>query len=250
MGFNLGNLAELAGFPANRIDSAINSVQSGVQSASNLYQQGQSLAQGLSSGANPFLNNSTVGLLDSLSSGESIGSATGSGRTPLISSSLNPNGWLAKAKNRPDPLFEFSWDAMLVGPLGVLPHEYIEDVTVPLPRFDMSHVVMQSSKYYYASTLDYGTASLKLYETYRADCTRYITNWGRQIRTANGDYEVPSRYKGLLYVWIKDPANQSNLLTFTMRGAFPTTPNGMTLGSQGHRIQLDLELAIDRVDIS
>lgn len=251
MAFSLSNLAELAGFPAGRVQSAVNQVNGEVQSAQSLIQQGSALfsqVQGLSSGRNP-LSSSAVDILDSLSAGESLVEVAGR-RTPLISSSLNPNGWLAKAKNRPDPLFEFSWDAMLIGPLGRLPHEFIEDISVPLPRFDMSHVVMQSSKVYYASTLDYGTSSIKMYETFRAECVRYINNWGKVIRTDSGDYEVPSRYKGLCYVWIKDPTNNGNLLTFTMRGVFPATPNGMNLGSQGHRVQLDLELAVDRVEIS
>lgn len=156
--------------------------------------------------------------------------------------------WRERARSRADPLFRFSWDIAISSPGGAIDSAYVEEINVPLPKYDSDSAVFKARKYYFAKFEDFGVASVKFYEDEKGTVMSWLRTWQNKMKTENGDYEVPSKYKGTITVPIKDAKNATTK-TLTLYGVFPTQLPSLPLGSTGEIIQLDVEFSVDRVEL-
>lgn len=156
--------------------------------------------------------------------------------------------WLDKANTRDDPLFAFDWDIKFETPAGDLPSEYVEAIQVPLPKFDSDHAVFQSRRYYFAKFEDFGVANCRFYIDNNTRVVKWLRDWQQKVKSKNGNYNVPSAYKGRIYITSKDATNATRT-TFICYGVFPTQIPSIPFDSTGDRITLDVEFSIDRTDI-
>lgn len=156
--------------------------------------------------------------------------------------------WRDRAKSRTDPLLRFYWDIHIKSPAGTIPPEYIEEVNTPLPKYESDSATFQARKYYFAKFEDFGVTSIKFYEDHKCTVTKWLRAWQNKIKTDNGDYFVPSDYKGTITVMAKN-AKDETTTTFVMHGVFPTQVPAIPFGSSGELVSLDVEFSVDRVEL-
>jgi hypothetical protein len=161
------------------------------------------------------------------------------------------SSWRDLAQARADPLMQMDWDVQFNPPAGVTPlaHEFVEEIHVPMPKFESDSVTFQARKYYYAKFEEFGVASLKLFENNRMAATKFIRAWQGRIKDSRGNYRVPSEYKGSITVWPRD-SKQSNIARVELHGVFPTQTPQLDYTSSGERSLLDgVEFSVDDVKI-
>lgn len=157
--------------------------------------------------------------------------------------------WLKLARSRQDPLLAFYWEVLIQSPGGYIPPEYVEAIQVPLPKYDSDMAVFQARKYYFAKFEEFGVISCRFYEDVDTRVARWVRNWQAQIKDDQGNYEVPSKYKGIIHVVTKDPKNKDTT-NFTMYGVFPTQVPQLAFDSTGVRLTLDIEFSVDSLKMT
>jgi hypothetical protein len=156
--------------------------------------------------------------------------------------------WRDRAQSRTDPLLRFYWDISIQSPGGVIKPEYVEEVNVPLPKYESDSATFQARKYYFAKFEDFGVTTIKFYEDVNCTVTKWLRAWQQKIKSENGNYKVPTEYKGTITAMAKDPTDATTT-TFVMYGVFPTQVPAIPFGSTGDLISLDVEFSIDRVEV-
>lgn len=156
--------------------------------------------------------------------------------------------WRDLISNRPDPLLRFNWDVTVETPAGTIGPEYIEELSLPLPKFDSDSAVFKSRKYYWAKFEDYGVMTIKFYEDRNLTVTKWLRAWQGHIKSPNGDYKAPKKYKGTFVVRAVD-AKGDVQATFNLFGVFPTQVPSIPFGSTGEAVTLDVEFSVDSTEI-
>lgn len=170
-------------------------------------------------------------------------------RTGSVAAEPSATGWLGRALNRPDPLFQFDWDVIVKGPNGIaIPSEYIEEIQCPNFRTESEGVFRASSKTYIAKHYDISAVTLRLYEDQRLTSLKALRSWFNAIHKPGGDYEIPARYKGEIRIMPKN-VEQATIATLILRGVFPTTHPTIPFTSQNERTTYDVEFSVDGLDI-
>lgn len=187
---------------------------------------------------------------------DQYGSATGLGDFFGSDSGSDVGGptarsWRDLASGRADPLWQFDWDILIKppSPIVAIDAEYIEEIQVPMPKFDSESVTYQARKYYYAKFEEFGVATLKIYEDNRMTSIKKLRGWQSQIKDTMGNYRVPKAYKGSIFVWPRD-AKQTNIAKMELVGIFPTVVPNITFGSANERVVIDVEFSVDYVNLT
>ena len=157
--------------------------------------------------------------------------------------------WRDLISARPDPLLRFNWDIIMETPGDPPGPEYVEEVSMPLPKFDSDSAVFKARKYYWAKFEDYGVMTVKFYEDRNMTVTKWLRRWQGYIKTPGGDYRAPKDYKGKFTVKAVDSMGIV-AATFTLFGVFPTQVPSIPFGSTGEAITLDVEFSVDRQEMS
>lgn len=158
------------------------------------------------------------------------------------------NNWRDLANTRPDPLLRFYWDIAFNTPVGTIGAEFVEEVNVPLPKYESDSATFQARKYYFAKFEDFGVTTIKFYMDVDGKVITWLRNWQQRIKSRDGNYKVPGEYKGTIVVHSQDPTG-AQMQKYTMRGAFPTQVPSLPFGSTGEIISLDVEFSIDSVEV-
>ena len=159
------------------------------------------------------------------------------------------SNWRDLAKNRPDPLLRFYWDISFNTPVGPIPPEFVEEVNVPLPKYESDSATFQARKYYFAKFEDFGVTTIKFYVDVNCTVINWLRAWQGKMKADNGNYVTPSVYKGVITVLSQDPTG-ATMKTFKLKGAFPTQVPSIPFGSTGDIVSLDVEFSIDSVEVT
>lgn len=158
--------------------------------------------------------------------------------------------WLSLASARNDPMQTFMWDVSLAFPpsLGEFPAELIEEIQLPLSRFDVDNVFFQGQRSYFAKFEEFSPVSIKFYEDIKATTTLYFQQWNGLIRDSSGNYGTPSQYKGSMSIYPLDPKN-NKIVEIVLIGMFPISFGSLAFQSASGRQEPSLEFQIDFIDI-
>jgi hypothetical protein len=160
----------------------------------------------------------------------------------------DPPSLFLVAGGRPDPLLNLDWDVMIqIKGINVDISSYVEEVALPSIRIENKPVFRQGTQEFYAKTETPGSLTLKLYETASLDSYRFFRAWKNLVRTPNGDYGLPSEYKGRILLYPL-AADRSRIAVFEARGCFPISLPTQTYSSgQPDRIINDVEMSCDEL---
>lgn len=158
--------------------------------------------------------------------------------------------WLALASARKDPMMTFLWDVFPAFPqaLGNFAVELIEEIQLPLSRFDVDNVFYQGQRFYFAKFEEYSPVSIKFYEDNQASTLGYFYAWKQLIRDASGNYGLPSDYKGSMTITPLDQTNQV-ITSVLMYGMFPTSFGNLVFNSGNGRQEITMDFQIDSISI-
>lgn len=158
--------------------------------------------------------------------------------------------WRDLISARHDPLLRFNWDIeSLYTPAGSIGKEYVEELSLPLPKFDSDSAVFKSRKYYWAKFEDYGVMTIKFYEDQNLTVTKWLRAWQGKIKTPNGNYNAPKDYKGIFTINSVDAVGEVQA-RFILNGVFPTQVPSLPFGSTGEAVTLDVEFSVDSMEMS
>lgn len=162
--------------------------------------------------------------------------------------------WLQLASARNDPMLAFQWDIDFIFPAGLsgiapLPPEMVEDIQLPLSRFDVDNVYFQGQRFYFAKFEEYSPVSIKFYEDNRGTVTTFFYNWKQLIRNANGDYGLPANYMGTVHIYPLDQTN-ARILDIELVNFFPLSFGSFGFTSAAGRQEMSLEFQVSQINIS
>ena len=209
----------------------------GRSSIENVIAGGTSTEALLGAGASALLNKAGI---------NRPASAFGLGKFASHSSGpLNSSGPLSKAQARPDPIMSWRWEAHVPG----LPLEYIEDIVIPLPTFEVEPTFRGGSKTYYAKFVDHAAFQMRLYTDLENTAIDWLYKCYGSIRNSDGTYNYPNQYKFAIDVNLLDPHNKV-ACSFKLVGCFPISGTGYEMQSAASdRVVLSVEMSIDTVEL-
>lgn len=155
----------------------------------------------------------------------------------------DPRGSLSRAQARPDPLMSWRWEAIVPG----IKSEFIEDIVVPLPTFDVEPTWQNGSKIYLAKFNDVAAFQLNLYVDTENTAINWLFDWFSTIRNSDSTYNYPIEYKKDIHVHLLDPVGHI-ACRFVLKDCFPSTGSGYNLQSaSSDRIVLAVEISLDNI---
>lgn len=170
----------------------------------------------------------------------------------VASTPVSGRNWLELAQARSDPMMQFMWDIDWNFPPGLaglsLPVEMVEDIQLPLSRFDVDNVFYQGRRFYYAKFEEFSPVSIKFYEDVRGTTTTFFQNWRQVIRSENGDYELPVNYMGSLHIYPLDQRNQ-RIFDIIIEDMFPMGFGNFSFTSGAGRQEPTIEFQFSRLTI-
>jgi len=165
---------------------------------------------------------------------------------------VSGRNWLELTQARNDPMMQFLWDIEWNFPNGLqgieLPVEMVEDIQLPLSRFDVDNVFYQGRRFYFAKFEEFSPVTIKFYEDNAGTTTRFFQNWRQLIRSENGDYSLPVDYMASLHIYPLDQTNQ-RILDILIEDMFPTGFGNFSFASGGGRQEPSIEFQFSRLTI-
>ena len=159
-----------------------------------------------------------------------------------------PPSWRELASQRQDPLMAFDWNVSIRGPNGLeIGNSHVEEIQVPMPKYDADSVTYQGRKYYFAKFEEFGASTIKFYIDNRLSALNIVRQWQQLMKSNKGNYRVPSAYKGTIIVTPCD-TKQTPIAQMTMFGVFPTQVPNLNETSAGERVTMDIEFSVDSVE--
>lgn len=176
-----------------------------------------------------------------------------------IGKALSQRSNIAKMRERGDPLMGFDWavglpfDIMVAFvntygfPVDDLINFYVEDANIGLQTINSEATYRQGSQVYYPGFIDVGSLSLTFYEDNRMYASKFANFWHNQVRTADGLYNPPSKFKRDIDVWCYDAASNT-IGHFRAVNCWPTARQPIALQSAtSDTVKLTVDFATDGV---
>ena len=153
--------------------------------------------------------------------------------------------WRMLAIARPDPMMSFMWDITLTAPGINIKSEYFEEVTVPIPSFQVDYATDYTNiKKHYAKELDYGTISIKFYEDAKGTMLRELIAWRNRIKDKNGNWGCPADYQGTMELTPQGPDGVASFVV-KYKKVFPTQISQITFNGENDRITYTVEFSLN-----
>jgi len=176
-----------------------------------------------------------------------------------IGKALRTDSNIAKMRQRGDPLMGFDWgiglpyDIMMafVNTYGFtnddLINFYVEDANIGLQTINSEATYRQGSQVYYPGFIDVGSLSLTFYEDNRMYASKFANFWHNQVRTADGLYNPPSKFKRDIDIYCYD-ATSEIAGHFRAVNCWPTARQPIALQSAtSDTVKLTVDFATDGV---
>lgn len=188
--------------------------------------------------------NSAIGSIDDAISSK-VNTAVGSFLNKL---GIPQGRFYAKAKSRPDPLWQMDW--MIQMPLG-LPFEYVEEIQFPMSDFGMSNGIYRAgTRNYFAEASDIAPVTINFYEDRYLTVTKWLQKWRSLVQNPDGTFNLPIVYKKNIVLMPMD-VKGNTLGSFTLSGVFPTKiPVYPFISNNSERTVLSVEFSVDNSDMT
>jgi len=165
----------------------------------------------------------------------------------------NPNGWMAKANSRPDPLLTYTWTITLPSLSGglALGSEYIEDISVSSVA-TTPHPYFREGRYkFISSAYQPNGLTLTLYEDERLTGHAYINSWVDSIVSPNAfAFQPTDKYQYSLTLTAQTQQWQ-DAAKVKFLGVWPLERPGWAFGSEGDkRVNFEVPCSFNDVEIT
>lgn len=172
---------------------------------------------------------------------------------PAKSNAYSRENALQRFQSRGDPVLSFDWIGVILDPSlsvqGQLPWFYIDGLTTPSVSVDVHQMYFNGVNKKFASVFNTDSITLKLYTDVKSVSFNYADYWTRSTYRKDGYYNLPSRYKKDIVVYILD-ATRSVVVDLRFIGCFPTSWDSYNLGSDNSILETSLTLSVDEFFMS
>lgn len=169
---------------------------------------------------------------------------------PQINAKANPytRDRLQKLMLRDEPVLAYQWVGIIIDSNasagGQLPSEFIDGITTPPIQVAPQVHNFNGAAKKTAGEFSVDSITLKLYTDIRARSFNYADQWMRATYRTDGFYNLPSKYKRDVQVYVLDNTG-STVTDMRFVGCFPTSYDSYDLNSEASLLETRLTLSVD-----
>lgn len=176
-----------------------------------------------------------------------MGNATSVAR--VIGREFAKESVLQKLQGRGDPTLAFDWIGFIIDPAvstsQQLPWQYIDGLDTPSLTVNAKDWHFNGQNRRFASDFELGTVNIKIYSDINGIGFNYANAWARATYRQDGYWNLPSRYKKDIQIFLLDAA-RGIVVDFRLVGCFVTSWNSYQLGASNDILETSLTLSVDQ----